>query len=84
MLKNAKTESQKKYAQVLILQTKAMIKYINLLGSMNVASQKNPNETDEIMKQLDAIRNQTLQYQTELDTIKNKDPELKKRIDEKT
>lgn len=82
MLKNAKTESQKKYAQVLILQTKTMIKYIDLLGKLKVVSQKNPNNADEIMKQLDETRNQTIDYQQELDNIKKQDSELKKRINE--
>ncbi|HSO26056.1 MAG TPA: hypothetical protein VLR54_05475, partial [Methanobacteriaceae archaeon] len=82
MLKNARTESQKNYAQVLILQTRAMIKYIGLLGELNVSSQNNPGENDKIMKQLDELRNQTKDYQNELDSIKNNDPELKKRINE--
>ena len=82
MLKNARTESQKNYAQVLMLQTRAMIKYIGLLGELNVASQNNPGETDKIMKQLDELRNQTKDYQNELDSITNNDPELKKRINE--
>jgi septal ring factor EnvC (AmiA/AmiB activator) len=80
MLKTAKTESQKKYAQILILQTKTMIKYIDLLGALKVVSQKNPNKADEIMKQLDEMRNQTKDYQQELDNIKKQDSELKKRI----
>ena len=35
------------------------------------------------MKQLDELRNQTKDYQEQLENIKNEDSELKKRINEK-
>lgn len=83
MLKSAKTDSQKKYAQLLIFQTKGMVKYIDLLDEMNIATQKDPNKMDGLMTQLDELRNQTKDYQEQLENIKNADSELKKRINEK-
>lgn len=82
LLKSAKTDSQKKYAQLLILQTQGMVKYIELLDKINIATQKDPNKLDELMKQLDELRNQTKDYQEQLENIKNNDSELKKRINE--
>ncbi|MDP3624147.1 MAG: hypothetical protein Q8R66_09475 [Methanobacteriaceae archaeon] len=82
MVKSAKTDSQKKYAQLLILQTQGMVKYIDLLDEINIAAQKDQNKLDGLMKQLDELRNQTKNYQEQLENIKNNDSELKKRINE--
>lgn len=81
MLENAKTSKQKEFVKVLTLQTKTIMKYIDLLDKLK-NSQKDHTKTKEILSKIDETRNQTINYQTELEKIKNSDSELKKRINE--
>jgi hypothetical protein len=81
MLKNAKTDSEKKYAQTLIEQSKALIDYLNIVKELET-NPNSSNKTSELMNQLEELNNQTQNYQQDLDAIKNNDTNFKKRLTE--
>ena len=82
MQKYAITESEKKYSEIMLKQSYLMIKDIDLLLELDLASkQKDLNRADEIMTQLKDYNNQLEHYETELENIKNNDPKFKKRIE---
>ncbi len=82
MQKYAITKSEKKYAEVMIQQNDLMINDIDLLIELDKASkQKDLNRVNNIMTRMKDINNQMEQYETELENIKNNDPNFKKRIE---
>lgn len=80
MLKNAKTESQKQYARMLLNQSNEMTKFVDLLNSMT-ASAHDSTKVKEIMQKLDGVKTQEESYQNQLDKIRAGDSELNKNLD---
>ena len=81
MLKNAKTDTEKKYATTLIEQSKAFIDYLNIIKDLELNT-NGTNKTTELMNQLDELNNQTQNYQKDLESIKNNDTNFKNRLNQ--
>jgi len=79
MLSNAKTDSQKKYASLLLNQSNDMLKFIDLLSILSVST-KDSIKVNNIMKQLDSIKSQEESYQNDLDSIRSTDNDLDKHL----
>ena len=82
MLKNAKTGTEKKYAQTLIEQSKALIDYLNIIKEFGSNTNGTGNSTAGLMDQMDKLSNETQNYQEELDAIKNNDTNFKNRLND--
>lgn len=81
MLKHARTDSEKKYAKILIVQSKALVDYLNLIKELSINTNET-NKTDELMNQLEELNNETQNSQKDLDAIKNNDTNFKNRLNQ--
>ncbi|MBZ2164510.1 hypothetical protein [Methanobacterium spitsbergense] len=78
MIKYAKTGLQKKYAEILNQQANAMLKSMDLIKELSIASKNNEQgKVDNITAQLEEINNQMDGFQHELDDMKNQDTNFK-------
>ncbi len=81
MLRNAKTDSEKKYAEQLIKQSYEMKSIINLLNQLSTNT-SNREKTEEIFKQIGIVENQIIIYQRELENIRSNDQVLNNHLEE--
>lgn len=76
MLKFAKTDTEKKYAEVLIAQSKALISYLGLIKNNG----SNNTNSSDFINQLESFSNMTQNYQNQLQNIENGDKTFKNRL----
>ena len=83
MISSAKTDTEKKYADVLHKQASDLAKMINLIQELSMAVSNNDKEKIEsIINQIEAFGPQLSQYQKDMETIKNSDNTFKARLKE--
>ena len=81
MVKNYRTDSEKKYGELLLNQSNDMVKFIDLL-SILYESHNDTTKFKEVMKQLETVKTQEESYQKELDNIRSTDSELDNRLEQ--
>ena len=79
MVKNYRTDSEKKYSELLLNQSNDMLKFIDLL-SILYESDNDTTKFNEVMKQLETVKTQEESYQKELDIIRSTDSKLDNRL----
>jgi uncharacterized membrane protein YgaE (UPF0421/DUF939 family) len=85
MLRHAKTDIQKQYAETLIKQTETVLNLMDVMEEFNTVMEKHDQgQMDNLMKKMEEIAQKVEQYQKELDDIKNKDPNFKEKLEQKT